>query len=219
MKENIQICYRGSSAEIVEKKSRFIANVKEVKTEAEAISFIENIRKKYYDARHNCYAYVLGNFKETKQYKYSDDGEPANTAGKPMLDVLLNENITNVCAVVTRYFGGTLLGTGGLIRAYQGALKEALKTSEILSLYEGEIFTLSFDYSLFGKLKYFIEEKKYFIIDTNYGLNVKIKVLVNIEEIDTFLNSLSNIFLLDEFYDERESVSYLIYKEKAIIVR
>ena len=109
--------YAGGEGEIVEKKSRFIATVRPVSSEEEAVAFINEMKKKYWDARHNCSAFVIGDRQEIS--RCSDDGEPAQTAGRPMLDVLLKEEIHNVCVVVTRYFGGTLLGTGGLVRAYQ----------------------------------------------------------------------------------------------------
>ena len=127
MEEGYRILYEGGEGEVVEKKSRFIASTKPVSSEEEAMAFVEEIRKKYWDARHHCYAYVIGN--RGQLCRCSDDGEPAQTAGRPMLDVLLGEEIRNVCVVVTRYFGGTLLGTGGLVRAYSAAVKEGLKES------------------------------------------------------------------------------------------
>ena len=111
--------YEGGQGEIVEKKSRFIATVLPIETEEEALEFIAKMKKKYWDARHNCYAYVIGERQELQ--RCSDDGEPNGTAGRPMLDVLLHEDIHNTVVVVTRYFGGVLLGTGGLVRAYQKA--------------------------------------------------------------------------------------------------
>lgn len=116
MTEQYKTVYEGGEGEIVEKKSRFIATVRPVETEEEALAFIEEMKKKYWDARHNCSAYVLGERQELMQC--SDDGEPSQTAGKPMMDVLTGAGLTNVAVVVTRYFGGTLLGTGGLVRAY-----------------------------------------------------------------------------------------------------
>ena len=124
MRKAYKILYREGTGELIEKKSRFIASFRSVKTEEEAQAFIEEMRKKYWDASHNCYAWVLGENGEGK--RCSDDGEPSQTAGKPMLDVLEGEGIVNICVVVTRYFGGTLLGTGGLVRAYSGAVKEGL---------------------------------------------------------------------------------------------
>ena len=116
----MKIIYTGGEGEIVEKKSRFIATLRPVQTEAEAIAFIGEMKKKYWDARHNCSAFVIGKNQEIS--RCSDDGEPSQTAGRPMLDVLLKEEIHNAAVVVTRYFGGVLLGTGGLVRAYQKRL-------------------------------------------------------------------------------------------------
>lgn len=132
--------YEGGEGEIVEKKSRFIATVIPVKTEDEALEFIERTRKKYWNATHNCFAYVLGEQFEIQ--RCSDDGEPSGTAGKPMLDVLLGEEIHNAAVVVTRYFGGTLLGTGGLVRAYSGAVKEGLACSTIITKMQGVNYIL-----------------------------------------------------------------------------
>ena len=112
--------YRGGSGEIIEKKSRFIANVKSVETVEEAQAYIEEMRKKYWDARHNCSAFSVGT--ERVITRCSDDGEPGGTAGKPILEVISGSGIHNIVVVVTRYFGGTLLGTGGLVRAYSGAI-------------------------------------------------------------------------------------------------
>ena len=135
------VVHRGGEGEIIEKKSRFIATVRPVETEEEAVAFINEMKKKYWDARHNCSAFVIGEHQELT--RCSDDGEPAQTAGRPMLDVLLKEGITNVAVVVTRYFGGVLLGTGGLVRAYQKAVQEGLAASVIIEKREGFISVLS----------------------------------------------------------------------------
>ena len=116
MVEHYKIIYEGGEGELVEKKSRFIAQIAPVKTEEEALAFVEEIRRQHWNARHHCYAYIIGERGQTA--RCSDDGEPSQTAGKPMMDVLEGEELHDVCAVVTRYFGGTLLGTGGLVRAY-----------------------------------------------------------------------------------------------------
>ena len=125
-----RVVYEGGEGEIVEKKSRFIATVRPIETEEEAVAFVNEMKKKYWDARHNCSAFVIGSRQEVT--RCSDDGEPAQTAGRPMLDVLLREGITNVAVVVTRYFGGVLLGTGGLVRAYQSATQAGLAASKII---------------------------------------------------------------------------------------
>ena len=121
MLEEYRTIYQGGEGELIEKKSRFIATVRLVKSEEEALAFIEEMRKKYWNATHNCFAYVIGERKEIM--RCSDDGEPQGTAGKPMLDVLLGEELYNTAVVVTRYFGGTLLGTGGLVTTIEETLK------------------------------------------------------------------------------------------------
>lgn len=140
--------YKGGQGEITEKKSRFIATVRPVESEDEAVSFINETKKKYWDARHNCSAFVIG--KRQELTRCSDDGEPAGTAGRPMLDVLLKENIHNAAIVVTRYFGGVLLGTGGLVRAYQQATKAGLSASEIIEKKDGAVLFIRTDYTGIG---------------------------------------------------------------------
>ena len=129
MNKQVRIVYEGGQGEIVEKKSRFICNVFVVNSEEEALECIEKMKKKYWDARHNCFAYVIGERQQIQ--RCSDDGEPSGTAGKPMLDVLLGNKLCNAAVVVTRYFGGTLLGTGGLVRAYQKSTLAGLENSVV----------------------------------------------------------------------------------------
>ena len=135
--EGYRVVYEGGEGEITEKKSRFIATVRPVESEEEATTFIAEMKKKYWDARHNCSAFVIGERQELN--RCSDDGEPAQTAGRPMLDVLLKEGVTNVAVVVTRYFGGVLLGTGGLVRAYQAATQAGLAASRIIEKLPGHL--------------------------------------------------------------------------------
>lgn len=177
MSDSYKIVYNGGEGEIVEKKSRFIAYVKPVDTEEEANDFIESIKKKNWDARHNCSAVVIGENNEFS--RCSDDGEPASTAGKPMLEVLINEGIHNAAVVVTRYFGGVLLGTGGLVRAYQGAVKEGLAASVIVEKQKGAKYKITTDYNGIGKLQYIIASLNIFTINTEYTENVDIEVMVN----------------------------------------
>ena len=172
--------YSGGSAEIVEKKSRFIATVRPVESEEEATAFIAEMKKKYWDARHNCSAFVVGERQEIS--RCSDDGEPAQTAGRPMLDVLLGEDVHNVAVVVTRYFGGVLLGTGGLVRAYQKATREGLLASTIIDKKEGIRLTVGTDYTGLGKLQYMIAQKNLTIINTLYTEKVELLLMVPIEE-------------------------------------
>ena len=168
--------YQGGEGEIVEKKSRFIATVRPIESEEEAVAFINEMKKKYWDARHNCSAFVIGDRQEIS--RCSDDGEPAQTAGRPMLDVLLKEDIHNVAVVVTRYFGGTLLGTGGLVRAYQKAVQEGLSNSVIIDKLSGRKLTIGIDYVGLGKVQYLLGKENLTIIDTVYTEQVELIVMV-----------------------------------------
>ena len=138
--------YEGGQGEIVEKKSRFIATVLPIETEEEALEFIAKMKKKYWDARHNCYAYVTGDKGQIQ--RFSDDGEPQGTAGKPMLDILNSYGLTDCLLVVTRYFGGTLLGTGGLVRAYTDATRAGIENSDIVEKIPGRRVDIAMDLSL-----------------------------------------------------------------------
>lgn len=171
-----KIVYKGGQGEIVEKKSRFIATVRPVSEEEEALAFIEEMKKKYWDARHNCFAYVIGERNELA--RFSDDGEPGGTAGKPMLDVLLGEELHNTAVVVTRYFGGTLLGTGGLVRAYSGAVKAGLAESVVAVRTAGVKLTIGMDYTLLGKIQYILGEKKIPVLDSAYTDRAEMVCLV-----------------------------------------
>ena len=176
MTESSRIVYRGGTGEITEKKSRFIADIRPVSTEEEALAFIEEIRKKYWDARHHCYAYILG--ERGQQSRCSDDGEPAQTAGRPMLEVLLGEDVHNVCAVVTRYFGGTLLGTGGLVRAYSGAVKEGLLASAVVEKKRAFRMEVGTDYAGVGKIQYILGQQGITVLDSSYTDRVDFSLLV-----------------------------------------
>ncbi|GLB32521.1 YigZ family protein [Lacrimispora amygdalina] len=180
MRKAYKILYREGTGELIEKKSRFIASFRPVKTEEEAQAFIEEMRKKYWDASHNCYAWVLGENGEGK--RCSDDGEPSQTAGKPMLDVLEGEGIVNICVVVTRYFGGTLLGTGGLVRAYSGAVKEGLKACTVLTLVPAKKLLIDTDYNGSGKIQYLLSRQNIAILNSDYTERVIFTALVPDEE-------------------------------------
>lgn len=174
-----KIVYQGGEDEVVEKKSRFIATVAPAETEEEALAFIEAMRKKYWDARHNCFAYVIGDRNELA--RCSDDGEPQGTAGKPMLDVLLGEKIHNTVVVVTRYFGGILLGTGGLVRAYSGAVKAGLASSVIITRIQGVKLEIAADYTGLGKIQYILGQRGIRILNSEYTDTVRLEVLLSDE--------------------------------------
>ena len=180
--------YCGGEAEIIEKKSRFIATVRPVKDEEEALAFIESMRKKYWNAKHNCFAYVIGEHFQVQ--RCSDDGEPSGTAGKPMLDVLLGEEIHDVVVVVTRYFGGTLLGTGGLVRAYSGSTKEGLLASKVITKMHGQKLSVRTDYTGLGKIQYILGQRGIRILNSVYTDKVELEILLPEAEIQTVMSEI-----------------------------
>lgn len=151
MKELYTTIGKQAQAEIVEKRSRFIANVKPVTSEEEALAFLEEMQKTYRDATHNVYAYIV---RKNNLMRYSDDGEPGGTAGLPVLDMMRKEGICDLITVVTRYFGGTLLGTGGLVHAYSKSAKEGLKAAGLVDMILCQRLTLTCEYTLLGKLQH-----------------------------------------------------------------
>lgn len=189
MSDQLKFIYRGGEDEIVEKKSRFIGQVFPVTTEEEAISLIEQTKKKYWNARHNCYAYILGEYGEIT--RCTDDGEPAGTAGRPILEVLQGEGIHDVLLIVTRYFGGTLLGTGGLVRAYTQAAKAGLAASQVLEKVRGHQLTIHTDYNGIGKLQYITAQSEIAVMDTQYAEDVTMILAVPIEECDKLVKQIT----------------------------
>ena len=184
-----KVIYNGGEGEIVEKKSRFIATVRAVESEEEAVAFIDEMKKKYWNATHNCSAYVLGLNNEVM--RCSDDGEPAQTAGRPMLDVLIGSEVRNVCVVVTRYFGGTLLGTGGLVRAYSKAVQEGLANCDIIEKIPAERIEIECDYTLIGKLQYLTATEGITVLDTVYTDKVVMTIMVPLEDTERIINKIT----------------------------
>lgn len=174
--------------EIIEKKSRFIGYVCHVETEEEAIAFVTEIKKKHYDARHNCYAYSVG--EQQPLLRFSDDGEPAGTAGKPILEVITGNKLCNVCIVVTRYFGGTLLGTGGLVRAYTEAAKRCIKAAGIVKKSMVTPLQIRTDYTDLGRIQYILGNEGIEIQDSEYGQEVILKIEVCIDDTERIKKTL-----------------------------
>ena len=172
--------YAAGTGEIVEKKSRFIAHVQSVSSVEEAQDYIEGIRKKYWDARHNCYAFSVG--VENPVTRFSDDGEPGGTPGKPILEVILGSEIRNIVIVVTRYFGGTLLGTGGLVRAYTDASREGIKNTTVVEKIPGIRVMISTDYTDLGKIQYLLAQNQGMTEDSIYTDQVMIQAILPMEE-------------------------------------
>lgn len=177
--QTYRVLLEGGEGEIVEKKSRFIATVRRVESEEEAVRFIEEMKKKYWDARHNCSAFVIGSRAELT--RCSDDGEPSGTAGRPMLEVLLGEGIRNIAVVVTRYFGGVLLGTGGLVRAYTQAVKAGLENCSVGSMVHGYEIMLNTDYNGIGKVLYILGQHGIEPMDSDYGVDVVLQIRIRSE--------------------------------------
>ena len=209
------VVYKGGEGEIIEKKSRFIATVCPVETEEAAVAFINEMKKKYWDARHNCSAFVLGERQEMT--RCSDDGEPAQTAGRPMLDVLLREGITNAAVVVTRYFGGVLLGTGGLVRAYQAATQAGLVASKIIEKCQGTKLVIHTDYNGLGKLQYLFGQQKLAILNTEYAADVVMTVLVPSGQKDMIYKSVVEQTNGSAGLEWKESVIYAVIDKEVVV--
>lgn len=216
MEEKYKIVYSGGKNEIVEKKSRFIAQVMKIASEEEALSFIEAVRKKNWDASHHCFAYVIGDKNQIQ--RCSDDGEPSGTAGRPILDVLLGENIHDVLVIVTRYFGGTLLGTGGLVRAYGRAVKEGLLNCMLLEKLPGIRYSVLTDYNGIGKIQYLIGLMELFTLDTQYTDCVKIIVLVPVDKGHEFEKKVSEATAGRAVTEEEAKVYYGIASGQIVML-
>lgn len=201
----MKMIYESGTGEVVEKKSRFIANVFQVMNEEQAVSYINNMKKQYYDARHNCSAYVCGDHNEIQ--KFFDDGEPSGTAGKPIMDIIISQELHNCLIVVTRYFGGTLLGTGGLLRAYQAASKAGLENAKIVEVIDGIMALIDIDYNHVGKVQYICADMGINIYKSEYAENVHMEVLMEKDIYMEFSHKLTESFSgnvnISETFDQK----------------
>lgn len=179
---------KNGTAEIVEKKSKFIANIFYIESVDEAENYIKQINKKYFDARHNCYAFSVMTENGIVN-RFSDDGEPSGTAGGPMLNILTSQNLVNVLVIVTRYFGGILLGTGGLVKAYSSAVLEVLDTSDIVEKELGKEVEFKVSYPDFEKFKYYLKQNIIHIVNINYGENVEVIIDISDEKLSKILKN------------------------------
>lgn len=182
--------YQDAESEFTEKRSRFITHLYKVETEAEARARIEEMKKKYYDARHNCWCYLL---QEGGVVRYSDDGEPQGTAGQPMLNVFQRENVENVVCIVTRYFGGILLGAGGLTRAYAKAAKDALDAAGKARMQPFSVLLLECPYPMFKRIKLLIEGHEGRIESSDYGAAVTLTFLLPVQKTADFSTALTEL--------------------------
>ena len=197
----MKVIVEPTTAEIVEKKSRFIANVFYVESLNDAEEKLAEIKKEYYDAKHNCFAYVIG--VNGEQVKSSDDGEPQGTAGHPMLDILKGNEITNCIAIVTRYFGGTLLGTGGLVRAYSDSLKAAIANAKLAEIKNAYEVTFDVSYDDYGKIEKLVQnynsinagggQNSIYSLDKTFEDVVKLEYLIDVSIFEKFKSDMVNL--------------------------
>lgn len=188
--EDYKTVLKDAEAEMIERKSRFIGYCRPVKNQDEAINFINEIRAMHRQATHNVYAYVL---REDNIMRYSDDGEPAGTAGVPVLEVIKKEGLTDICVVVTRYFGGILLGAGGLVRAYGKSAKLGIDEAKRIEKIYCKLYLIRCDYSTYGKLEYTINTDGYILKDCAFENDVCMTVGVKPDEENAFLKAVSDI--------------------------
>lgn len=190
LKESYKTIRAEAEAVIIEKRSRFIATAAPTATEAEALEFLERMRKKYSDATHNVYAYVID---ENNIFRYSDDNEPSGTAGMPVLDTIRKSGLVDCAVVVTRYFGGTLLGTGGLVHAYGAAAREGLNAAGIITRTLCDVLSVNVDYTTAGRLNHFFAEEKTLLGDTDYAAEVTFTLFSPVPETDLLTAKLTEI--------------------------
>ncbi|HHW48901.1 MAG TPA: YigZ family protein [Clostridiaceae bacterium] len=184
MRKEYKTVLRYATAEIEEKKSRFIASVKPVSTEQEALDFIQSLKTKYWDATHNVYAYYIGG--DNVVQRFSDDGEPSGTAGLPVLEVIKRMELQDLAIVVTRYFGGTLLGAAGLIRAYGKSASMGIEAASVARRVLCKQMIITVEYALFGRIQSQIISKGFTIKDIIYGQDVEMMVFVPVDEVEGF---------------------------------
>lgn len=181
---------RESETLLVEKKSKFISHVMPVDNEPDALAYLNKIRSQYPDARHNVYAYVID---ENNIFRYSDDGEPSGTAGMPVLDTIRKAGLVDVVVVVTRYFGGTLLGTGGLVHTYSASARQGLEASGIIVRMMCDVVSVSLDYNMAGKLQHKIASEGLLLEDTIYGENVELVICSLQEETERLISEITDL--------------------------
>lgn len=182
---------KGGNGRYEEKKSVFLGEIRHVVSEEEALAFVRDIKKKHYDARHHCYAYRIG--RTQPDLHASDDGEPSGTAGRPILNVLAGADVTDAVLVVTRYFGGTLLGTGGLVRAYTSAARDCLKQSVLVERRQGIRILLTAAYPDVGRIRHMTEERGIQVISSTYTERVQMECVLPEEDGDAFIRKITDL--------------------------
>lgn len=207
--------YESGSGEYIEKKSRFIGTMVPIASETEAAEYIEKHKKAHWDARHNCYAYVLGPNNEVS--RCTDDGEPSGTAGRPILEVLLGEGVHDALLIVTRYFGGVLLGTGGLVRAYTKAAQTAIENGTVIVRRPGFRYVIQTDYTGIGKLQHVLGGMDAWVQDTVYEADVKIHVVVPEKEASAMEKNMTEATAGKVQFLEKTETVFAVAKDEVIL--
>lgn len=205
--------YEGNQIQVIEKKSKFIAESFKVRNVDECEEILQALRKKYWDATHNCYAYRIDEMNK----KCSDDGEPSKTAGYPILDVIDKQNINECMVVVTRYFGGILLGTGGLVHAYSNSAALAIKSSKIIEVVDGYEINLDISYELYGKLQYILNELEIYIHNSEFTEIVSLLIYVEEEKYKQLHTKLKELYKTDEPISQKRKIQFAILNGELVI--
>ena len=208
--------FQEGRGEWVDKKSRFIGRLIYVKSEDEVNQILDGIRKEHYSARHHCYAYILGDHGQIK--RFSDDREPSGTAGKPILEVLERAQLSNALLVVIRYFGGVLLGTGGLVHAYQNSARIAVENSILVERFQGFLCKIEMEYGLLGKIQHLLKEEEIEILSSMYQEKVILEIALLPEQEVQLSTKLKSIFAGDDCMERIKPISFAIMDGSVIIL-
>ena len=204
----MKVLLEANTGQIEEKCSTFIAHLCRVSDVDSANEFINSVKKEYWDAKHNCYAFIIGSGSNAVT-RCSDDGEPAKTAGRPILDVLTHSELTDICCVVTRYFGGTLLGTGGLVRAYTDATNAAIDNSVFGELIEGHELDINIDYSSYTPVEKYLKSGNADIINTEYAESITITIRTTVDMSDAIIGKITEMTNGTAVFSEISDVKYI----------
>lgn len=208
--------FQEGQGEWIDKKSKFIGKLVYVKSEDEVNQFLDCIRKEHYSARHHCYAYILGDQGQVK--RFSDDKEPSGTAGKPILEAMERAQLSNALLVVIRYFGGVLLGTGGLVHAYQNSARIAIENSILVERFQGNLCEIKTDYGLLGKIQYILKEAEIEILSSRYQENVVLEVALLPEQEEPLSTKLKSIFAGNDSMERVKQISFAIIDGVVVIL-
>lgn len=213
----MQEIFSPGEGEYTEKKSRFIGEVVSVRSEEEAAAFVEAKKKQYYDARHHCSAYIIAGPAGQATSRFSDDGEPSGTAGKPILEVLEGQGLVNAVCVVTRYFGGVLLGTGGLVRAYTNAAKAAVANAVLIERRQGFPVNITTDYTDYGRIEYLLREQAIPVVDSHFEANVTLECMVPVDLRECITSSITEATGAKALLDFGDETGFGIAEGKVIL--